>query len=152
MKISGLVTKLLTLIVGVILISVPLYAFLTVWGSSIVGHYTALRLYTEVLLTLATLGSLYLVVIDKAVRRVLFKSKLLWLIIGYVVLSVVVGAIAYYTKNVTAKALGYGLIVDTRFVVFFLASWVAALASSFLRRHWVPILLWPAAIVSAFGL
>ena len=152
MKTSGLVTKLLTLIVSVILISVPLYAFLTVWGSSIVGHYTALRLYAEVLLTLATLGALYLVVIDKAVRRVLFKSKLLWLIIGYVALSVVVGATAYYTKNVTAKALGYGLIVDTRFVVFFLASWAAALASSFLRKHWVPILLWPAAIVSAFGL
>jgi hypothetical protein len=145
-------TRLLTLAVGATLLSVPLYAFLTVWSSSLIGHYTALRLYTEVLLMVAALISLYLVIVHRAIRRVLCSSKLLWLIIGYVILLVIVGLVAYYTKNVTAKALGYGLIVDTRFVVFFLVSWVAALASSFLRKHWVPILLWPAAIVSAFGL
>ena len=145
-------TRLLTFAVGAILVSVPLYAFLTVWGSSLVGHYTALRLYTEILLILASLLALYIVVVHETIRRDLFKSKLVWLITGYVVLSVIVGAVAYYTKNVTAKALGYGLIVDTRFVVFFLVSWVAALSSGFLRKLWVPILLLPAAIVTAFGL
>jgi hypothetical protein len=145
-------TRLLTFIVAAILVSVPLYAFLTVWGSSLVGHYTALRLYTEVLLILATLVSLYLVFAHKTIRRVLFGSKLLWLIVGYVVVLVIVGIVSYWTKNVTAKALGYGLIVDTRFVVFFLVAWVAALASSFLLKHWVPLLLWPTAVVSTFGL
>jgi hypothetical protein len=152
MKTSGLATRLLTFAVGVILVSVPLYAFLTVWGSSLVGHYTALRLYAEMLLILASLLALYIVVVHETIRRDLFKSKLIWLITGYVVLSVIVGAVAYYTKNVTAKALGYGLIVDTRFVVFFLVSWVAALSSGLLRKLWIPILLWPAAIVTAFGL
>ena len=76
----------------------------------------------------------------------------MWLIIGYGVLNVVIGLIAYRTKNVTAKALGYGLIVDTRFLLFFIVSWVAAIASSFLRKHWLLIVLWPAAVVSTFGL
>ena len=152
MKTSGMATRLLTIIVAAILVSVPLYAFLTVWGSSLVGHYTALRLYSEVLLIIATLLSLYLLSVHKAIRRILFGSKLLWLIVAYVIVLIIVGVVSYSTKNVTAKALGYGLIVDTRFVVFFLVAWAAALASSFLRKHWAPILLWPAAIVTAFGL
>lgn len=152
MEASGLVKKILTLSVGATLVSVPLYAFLTVWASSLVGHYTVLRLYTEVLLVLASFSALYLVIVDKKIRRELFKSKLLWLIVGYIALLALVGAVSYYTKNVTSKALGYGLIVDSRFVIFFIVSWVAALASGFLRKHWVPIILWPAAIVSAYGL
>jgi len=64
----------------------------------------------------------------------------------------VIGLVAYKTKNVTAKALGYGLIVDTRFLLFFIVSWVAAITSDFLRKHWIPIVLWPAAAVSAVGL
>lgn len=152
MKTLAFATRLLTITVGVILVTVPFYAFLTVWGSSLVGHYTGLRLYTEVLLMLASLSALYLVIIDATIRRVLLKSKLVWLTIGYLAVVVVVGLIAYSTKNVTAKAFGYGLIVDTRFLVFFIVTWVAALASSFLHKHWLPIVLWPTVLVSAFGL
>ncbi len=152
MKVSVLTKKILTLAISAILVSVPLYAFLTVWGSSLVGHYAALRLYTEVLLIVASLSALYLLIVDKKIQRVLFKSKLLWLIVGYVALIILVGIVAYSTKNVTAKAVGYGLIVDSRFLIFFVVCWVAALSSSFLNRHWVPIVLWPAAFVSIFGL
>lgn len=152
MKLEVLVRRLLTIIVGAILVSVPFYAFITVWGSSLVGHYTALRLYSEVLLMLAALCALYLVVIDRKIRHTLIKSKLIWLIIGYLTLVVIIGLVAYYTKNVSAKALGYGLIVDSRFLVFFIVSWITATTSGFLRKHWLPIVVWPAAVVTAFGL
>jgi O-antigen ligase len=152
MKSKVLAGRILTVLVGIILITVPFYAFLTVWGSSVIGHYTALRLYTEVLLVLATMVAVYIVTIDKTIRRELLRSKTIWLIIGYAALIIIVGLVAYYTKNVTAKALGYGVVVDSRFLLFFIVTWVAALASNFLRKHWVPIVLWPAAIVTLFGL
>lgn len=152
MKTTSLVTRLLTLLVGAILVTVPFYAFLTVWGSSLISHYTALRLYTEVLLMLATFIAIYLVVVKKMIRDILINSKLIWLIISYAGLVLIVGLVAYSTKNVTAKAFGYGLIIDTRFLLFFIVSWVAALASDFLRKHWLPIVLWPAALVTVFGL
>ena len=37
-------------LVAVVITLEPFYAFLTVWGSSLIGHYTVLRLWDDVLL------------------------------------------------------------------------------------------------------
>ncbi len=61
-------------------------------------------------------------------------------------------AVALYNDDVTAKAAGYGLIINLRFLAFFLLCWSLGLRMSRLRNHWQWLILWPAAIVVVFGL
>jgi len=65
---------------------------------------------------------------------------------------VVWGVIALIRGQVTLKALGYGWIVDMRFLVFFVAVWVLALASPKLARWWPRLVFVPALVVVLFGL
>jgi O-antigen ligase len=62
------------------------------------------------------------------------------------------GLLALNQHDVTAKALGYGLIVNLRFLAFFLVTWAVALRMARLRSHWQWLVLWPAAGVIIFGL
>ena len=103
-----------------ILFLMPFHALLTVWGSSLIGHYTALRLWKEVLLTASAIGVLYLMLTDHKIRTHTLSRRLVWLILAYIALNIVWGLLALNQHDVTAKALGYGLIVNLRFLVFFL--------------------------------
>lgn len=142
----------LVLIVAAVLVSVPFYAFYTIGLSSLTGHYTLWRLSDEFLLMVGAAVVLYLVLIDKKLRQELKRQPLFWLIGGYVLLSIVLGVVALLDHEVTKKALGYGLIVNLRFLVFFVIGLIAALESSWLKRYWQKLLLIPAAAVVAFGL
>jgi len=130
----------------------PFHAFLTVWLSSLVGHYTALRLWKEILLVVCVVGALYLIVFDHKIRTHTLSRRLVWLILIYCALNIIWGVVAYKEDSVTAKALGYGLIVDLRFVIFFLVTWSVALRLGRLRSHWQKLLMWPAVVVVGFGL
>lgn len=136
----------------IILFLMPFHALLTVWASSHFGHYTALRLWKEVLLVLSTVGMLYLIATDRKIRSHTLTRRLVWLILIYIALNVVWGLLALNQHDVTAKALGYGLIVNLRFLIFFLVTWAVALRMSRLRSHWQWIVYWPAMGVAAFGL
>lgn len=135
-----------------IILLMPLHAFLTVWGASLIGHYTALRLWKEVLLLLAIIGTLYLVITDGKIRAHTLTRRLAWLIIFYIVLNIGWGLVALHQHTVTAKAVGYGWIIDLRFLIFFLITWAVALRTSRLRKNWQWMILVPAAIVVVFGL
>lgn len=139
-------------VVIVILLLMPLHAFLTVWGSSLFGHYTALRLWKEALLAIGSLGLIYLLLADRTIRGHTITRLLEWLILIYALVNFVWGAVAYERHDVTLKALGYGLIVDLRFLAFFLVAWAIALRTGRLRRWWLRLVLWPAVVVCAFGL
>jgi O-antigen ligase len=139
-------------VVMLILLLMPLHAFLTVWGASLIGHYTALRLWKEGLLLLACVGLVYLVIMDRTIRGNTVTRLLVWLILIYCLINLVWGLVAYQRHDVDLKALGYGLIVDLRFPIFFLITWAAALRTSRLRLAWPLLVLWPAAIVVVFGL
>jgi hypothetical protein len=136
----------------VILFLMPFHAFLTVWGASLVGHYTALRLWKEVLLALCSLGVIYVFLTDRKIRSHTISRRLIQLILAYLVLTVIWGALAYYQHDVTAKALGYGLISDLRYPLFFLVTWSMALRMSRLRTHWQWLVLYPSIAVVVFGL
>src|SRR5579884_4230361 len=135
-----------------ILLLVPFQGFLTVWLASAVGHYTAIRLWDEVILAVCTIGVIYLLITDHKIRFNTLSRRLVWLIICYIFLTVAWGIIAYSTHDVTAKALDYGLIVNLRYLVFFLVAWAAALRLGRLRNNWQWAVLWPAAIVAFIGL
>lgn len=135
-----------------ILMLMPFHALLTVWGYSLIGHYTALRLWKEVLLALSVIGILYLLLTDQKIRTHTLSRRLVWLILLYMLLNVIWGLLALNQHDVTAKALGYGLIVNLRFLVFFLVTWAVALRMSRLRSHWQWMVYWPAMGVAAFGI
>jgi hypothetical protein len=152
MKTSALKYTVLSWVSGMtmlILLLMPFHALLTVWGSSL---YTAFRLWKEVLLVLCVLGMLYLLATDHKIRTHTLSRRLVWLILLYVLLNVIWGVLALNQHDVTRKALGYGLIVNLRFLIFFLVTWAVALRMSRLRSHWQWIVYWPAMGVAAFGL
>ncbi len=145
-------TRIANGLAALILVLVPFHAFLTTWAASIVGHYTLLRLWDEVLL-LALFGIVTTWVIrEKPLRGWLSSSLLVRLIAIYAVLTLVLGLIAYSKTEVTAKALGYGVLVNLRFLAFFVAVAVVAKRSNWLASHWGRLLLGPAVLVCLFAL
>lgn len=155
MRVSALKYTVLTwvsIISMLIILLVPFQGFLTVFGAHLIGHYTALRLWDEILLVVVVVGIFYLLLTDSKIRFNTLYRRLVWLIFGYIALNLVLGLIAYSRHNVTAKALGFGLIVNLRYLIFFLATWAAALRMSKLRHSWRYLVIWPAVIVVVFGL
>jgi O-antigen ligase/polysaccharide polymerase Wzy-like membrane protein len=151
-KLDTRLIQLLTVGVVVILVLIPFHALLTVWLSQAVGHYTLLRLWKEGLLVPLGLGAIYLLVRNKAIRDQLLSSKLTWLIAVFIVVQIIWGIVAYATNHVSIKALGYGLVSDTRYLFFFLIVWTIALKSSTLRANWSKLIFIPAILVIVFGL
>jgi hypothetical protein len=135
-----------------ILLLMPLHAFLTVWGSSLIGHYTTLRLWKEALLVLCSFSVIFLLAFDHKIRSHTITRRLVWLILAYIALNIAWGLLALDQHDVTAKALGYGLISNLRFLIFFMVTWSAALRLQKLRLKWRPIILIPALIVVVIGL
>jgi hypothetical protein len=136
----------------IIILVMPFHALVTVWGASLIGHYTVLRLWKEVLLLICALATLFLLAYDHKIRSHTLSRRLVWLILAYIALNFLCGAVALHRGTVGPKALGYGLIINTRFLIFFLLTWSAAVRMNRLRVHWQWIVLWPAGIVIAIGL
>jgi hypothetical protein len=138
-------------IAGVIIVILPFHAFLTVWLASGIGYYTALRLWKEFLLAILVAGAVYIIVADKKLRRQIFGSRLFQAIAAYALLSLAWGIGAYLLDKTTVKALGYGLTVNLRFLIFFTIVWIIATKSQWLERVWPKLLFIPAALVLAVG-
>lgn len=155
MRAAALKYKILPVVVTlvtVILLLMPFHALLSVWGSSLVGHYTALRLWKEALLIICLAAVSYLLLSDKKLRGQLLNRRLVWLILSYIVITIVMGVVAYERHHVSLKPLGYALIINLRFLGFFLVTWVVSLHSGWLRANWQRLVLWPALVVVLFGL
>jgi hypothetical protein len=129
MRASALKYRILWLVASLsmlIMFVVPFHAFLTVWASDLLGHYTALRLWKESLLLVCIVGTLYLVLTDGKIRSHTLTRRLVWLVMLYIALNVMWGLVQLQRGELSAKALGYGLIINLRFPVFFLITWAVA--------------------------
>lgn len=135
-----------------ILVVVPFHAFLTVWASTLVGHYTALRLWDDTLLAIIVLLVTGWLLREKPLRQWLSGSLLVRLIAAYAGLTLLLGLIAYLKGDVTPKALAYGVLVNLRYLVWLVATALIARRSDWLRLHWRQLLLVPAAVVVVFAL
>lgn len=138
--------------VALIVALIPFHAFLTVWGASLLGHYTLLRLWKELLVIPLGLVSLWLMWSAKPLRQQFFGSWLFRLMLAYFGLMVLLGLVALKQRTVNSAALYEGLIEDLRLVVFFFIAWVAASYTPWLKDHWRALLFVPAIIVVGFGL
>src|SRR3954468_21469762 len=106
MKVSALKYTVLTWLSGftmLIFFLMPFHALITVWGASLVGHYTALRLWKEALLALSFLGVLYLFLTDHKIRFHTLSRRLVQVILIYMLLNVAWGLLALNQYDVTAK-------------------------------------------------
>jgi hypothetical protein len=146
------VVNVMSWLILIILALLPFHAFLSVWFSSIIGHYTLLRLWKEVLLIFLSAGAGYILAKDKILRIAAMNSLLVRLTVIYIILTVVWGVAAYAFNKVTLKALGFGFIVNLRFLIFFLIVWTVASKSSLLKRLWLKFLIIPATLVIFFGI
>jgi len=146
------VKALLATIVAIIITIVPFHAFLTVWLGNLIGHYILLRLWKEILLVILVAGVGYLFVKVPKMRWDLMSYKLPWLIGAYTLVQLLLGIIAVLSHQVSPKALGYGWIVNLRFLIFFLAVWALTphiLPSMKMWRKWV---MGPLIVVVLIGL
>lgn len=130
---------------------IPLHAFLTVFASSFLGHYTALRLWKEVLLAVMVIGVVFLVITQVKLRRQLLTAQLLWLIGGYLLFLVTTALFSLWAGTANPKAALYGVLLDGRFLVFFLITWSLSLYNDLIVKRWRELILIPAALVVGFA-
>jgi hypothetical protein len=144
-------SKVAAVLVLTVLALVPFHAFVTVWGSTLVGHYLVLRLWDDVaaLVVIAIAGAW--VLRDQALRKWLAGSLLVRLIGAYVGLTVLLGLVALTRGEVTVHALCYGLLSNLRYIVWFLAVLIVAQHVPRLRQHWPRLVLIPASVVVLFA-
>ncbi|HET6863798.1 MAG TPA: O-antigen ligase family protein [Candidatus Saccharimonadales bacterium] len=140
--------RVLCWLAALIIILVPFHAFLTVWLASAAGHYTALRLWKEFLLIPIILGCLYLLTTVRSLAKNFLSNRLVWLIAAYFVVLLICSV----TSAATHKAMFYGLLVDSRFLIFFLAVWILASRDGWLAANWQKLLLAPSILVAAFAI
>jgi O-Antigen ligase len=156
-SIDTILRRLLTYGTATILVLMPLHAFLTVWLSSAIGNYTALRLWKESLLVVLVGAAVLLVYRQPQLfRRALWRKsiRLLGMYGGaYALLTLTLGLVAYGAGRVDAQALGYGYISNLRFVMFFAVCFIAGVYyRRFWLAHWQKLLLYPAIAVLVLGL
>ncbi len=139
-------------IIAFILVIMPFHAFLTVWMNSFIGHYTIIRLWKEILILTLLLPCLFFLSLKYNLKKLSKTSILIYLSIVYVLLSLVIGLIAYITHNVSLKALGYGLDINLRYIIFFWLCVYISKNTSWLKANWLSFLIIPGLIVIIFGL
>lgn len=139
-----------------VLALVPFHAFLTVWASTTLGHYTLLRLWPECVLLLLA-GWFF---VSGQLPRVwrswqdaqLGRFHLGWSILLYLLIAILYFVFALVRGRVGVQAASYGLLLATRPVVWFVLAYAVALKNSWLLRHWKKLVLVPLAIVAGFAL
>jgi hypothetical protein len=141
-----------TVAAALILLLVPFHAFLTIFASQFVGHYTLLRLWKEILLGIVLFAAFMSCVHNPVLLKRLRSERLWKTIIIFLEVYALAAAISLGTESVTRTAAAYGFLTGTRFLFFFMAVWILADKASVLWRWRYKILLGPAAVVIVFGL
>lgn len=138
-------------IVAGVLVAVPFHAFFTVWASSAVGHYTALRLWPEMLQLLLVV---WLVASGTMVRvwRGLSSLQLAVPIAVYLGLCGVYFVGALLQGDVGVQAASYGLLLSTRCITWFVLVYAAYVGVTRRSLPWGRIVLWPLFAVACFAL
>lgn len=139
-----------------LLIIVPFHALLSIYAYSIFGHYVLTRLFEEYILFLMVIIGLFLFVRDFKDQKKLFKDNIILLTTLY--LAVLVGwtIFGYLNNTVNLKASLYGLLLDSRYLIFFLIFYQTLyLSNKFELKNKLNIyklILYPTYIVVGFGL
>jgi hypothetical protein len=141
-----------TVAVALILLLIPFHAFLTIFASQFVGHYTLLRLWKEVLLAVVVFAAAMACVYDHSLLERLRSARLWRTIVLFLELYALAAVVAVGREASMRTAAAYGFLTATRFLFFFMAVWILADKTNLLWRLRYKLLLGPAAVVVLFGL
>lgn len=141
----------LSWIIAVFLIIIPFHAFFTTWAGSNFHHLDLFRIWKEILLFAVLPFAGYIVWKSPDLQRWLRQSWIARLFTIYVFLHLVLGIWALHRGEVNASAFIYSIIINLRFMAFFLLCAAISAKSDFLERNWRNIVLWPALVVVIFG-
>lgn len=139
------------MVCAVIIVLMPFHAFLTVWAASLLGHYTLLRLWKEILFALLCAGAVVQLVMSKEQRKWAGKDSLVLSVVAYLAVLLISGLVALGMHHVSLKAFAYGILVDSRFLIFFLITWLVSRRDDLLVRYWQRLVLLPAVAVVCFA-
>ncbi len=142
----------LSIVVALILILLPFDELLTVWTASRFNHLDLFHIWKEILITIMVAPTVWLALRHGLLKKTFFKSWLFLLIAAYGLLHLILGMWAFHDRQVNETALIYGLIINLRFLGFFLVCLMLSALHPYLRRHWKFILLAPASVAVFFGL
>jgi hypothetical protein len=85
--------------------------------------------------------------------RLRFRRDWLMRLIGlYALLVLISGVVAYVVSGVTRMAVLDGVLLDLRFLLFFVITWLVTKKNTVIFMNWRKLLLGPALAVMAFGL
>ncbi len=155
MRPSTAVSKLaerLSWLVATVLVLLPFHAILTTWAGSNFGHLDFWRVWKEILLLAMVPPTFWLIWRTPELKKWLINSWVTRLFGIYILLHLALGTWSLANHLVNKTALIYALIINLRFIGFFVICAVVASKSDLLRRNWKKLLLAPAAAVVAFGL
>lgn len=148
----GPLSVILSWLIAGILALLPFSALLSTWAGSNFGLLDVWRVWKEILFLLMLPPAAWLVWRSSTLKKWLVNSWITRLFAVYIFLHLVLGTWAYANHEVNKTALVYSLIVNLRFIGFFILCFIVATYSDFLRRHWRKILLLPGGVVIVFGL
>lgn len=133
-----------------ILILVPFHAFFTAWFASNFGYFDAIRLWKEVLLILILPALIFTLYKNKKILKNFSENKLVKVSLAYIIFQLFMTLYGYISGNVSFQASVYGLIINTRFLVFMM---VCMVFSQYPKRYvdYRKFILIPGCIVIAFG-
>lgn len=147
-KFQQKIVLLLKYSVFFIIIAVPYYVFFTTWLSSQTGGVLWLRAWKEFLLALLLLGSLYLFITERRLRKQAIRDKLVWLIFVYAVWAVVSGL--FLVTDLDAAILG--LVIQLRSFLIFIVAAVVMKYQKVSETTLYKLITIPAVGVAAFGM
>jgi O-antigen ligase len=138
--------------IGFIFVLLPFHALLSTWLGSNTGHLDLIRIWKEILIFIVMVPAFWLALKNQKSRSWFLGNKLFWLIGLYFLLHFVLGAWALKTHRVNGTAFIYALIINLRFLGFFVVCAVVALYDKWLKENWFRLVVLPSFIVTIFGL
>lgn len=139
-----------------ILLIVPFHALLSVWLNSVFGHYVLMRLIEEYILAVMLIIGTVILIKDFKNQKELFKDKLIILIIAYLIVLLLCAVAGHLNSLVNIKATIYGLLLDSRYLIYFLLFYQSLYLAKRLKLKEITdikrIIMIPAFMVISFGL
>lgn len=145
-------TSVASYVLASVLVLIPFHAFLTVLAGSLTGQYEFIRLWKEVVLLALFPAAVILIWKTPGLWQRLKASWLFWAMAAYVLLHISLGLVALLKGQVNYYAMVFAWVINLRLFLVFIIALALAARSSWLRDHWHKLLLWPAAVVVAFGM
>ncbi len=148
-KPSPIYYRILGIGCSIIIALLPFHAVLTAFFASRFDHFDLIRIWKEIILVFLCLISLLIIVKDKKLQADIFRNKAVRLGALYLLIIVIatIGGLIFGTVSRNASI--YGIIIDTRFVLFL---GVVCLAAQQYKFDWKKLILFPAAGVVIFGI